>query len=76
MKQNAAKVSIKTSIKMSIIAHFFGYFLKKPKIPNVKNNKKPAENYVQRVIGVREGSRTPDLSLRRRPLYPTELHEH
>ena len=28
------------------------------------------------VFGVPEGSRTPDLSLRRRTLYPTELHVH
>ena len=27
-------------------------------------------------IGVREGSRTPDIQLRRLALYPTELHEH
>ena len=46
----------------------------------LKNEKTPEAldftGFSGEVFGVPEGSRTPDLSLRRRTLYPTELLRH
>ena len=41
----------------------------------LRKNKKAVSNF-DTAFGVPEGSRTPDLSLRRRTLYPTELLAH